>query len=200
MDELTTSDPAALTERLRGLDRARRSAFAAACAESIFALFEIAVRTTGDGDAPLLRRILDAVWDAVDGGPGSGLDGAEARAAAQVPDEDAVAWTPGHALAQNVAASVAYAARTWTADDAGSACWAAHQVLELVDFIETNELASNGESSGPGPGMRDGGRLVAVALGHVEALLDQVESPGFAASVARAQAEAFGAGLLSALA
>lgn len=126
-------DETALKERLSRLDRKAKTAFAAACAESLAPLQERYFSRTGDsGPAARAREILDAVWAGASSGHAD-VSSLEAEAAELGPTDDEE-WSFDMGYAQNGAAALAYAIRTWLSDDAQEAAWAARQVHEAAEY------------------------------------------------------------------
>ena len=134
-DELLTEvyDEAALKERLSHLDKRAKTAFAAACADSLVPLQErYWSRAEESANESRARDILDSVWGAVskDNAVVSSL---ASEAAAFGPSDDEP-WLFDMGYAQNAAAALAYAIRTWLSDDVQEAAWAARQVCEAAEY------------------------------------------------------------------
>lgn len=126
-------DETALRRRLSGLDRSAKTAFAAACAESLVPLHERYWTTTGDsGKAGRAREILDSAWDVAFAG-NSDVSSLESEAVSLGPTDDEE-WSFDMGYAQNAAAALAYAIRTWMSGDAQEAAWAARQVYEAAEY------------------------------------------------------------------
>lgn len=126
-------DEDALTERLSRLDKSAKTAFAAACAESLIPLQRrYWSRTGASGDAARLRDILDAAWDVASNG-GTDVRLLESEAISFGPPDDEE-WFFDMGYAQNGAAAVAYAIRTSLTDDAQNAVRAARQVREAAEY------------------------------------------------------------------
>ena len=136
-------DEAALKGRLSRLSKRAKTAFAAACAESLVPLQRRYWSRTGLGRDALLRDILDSAWDVASGG-NTDVRSLDAEAAAFGPSDDAE-WFFDMGYAQNGAAAVAYAIRTWLTDDAQDATWAARQVQEAAEYSITQPDLVPGE-------------------------------------------------------
>ncbi len=131
-------DEADINARLAKLDRFHRTAFAAACAERLWPLFERYARATGEGDVEALRSILDMAWSAAQGVEVEEMAGAQA-AAAMVPAEGGE-WVFEMGYGQNAAAAVAYALRARQTDDPQEAVWSARQLYEAADYAAQRAL------------------------------------------------------------
>ena len=129
-DEISEGE---LRDRLSRLGRIERTAFAAACAERLWALFVRYAEVTGQGDVHSLAEVLDETWraivrDEVD------LEQAQNVAEQMVPSDDG-AWVYETGYGQNAAACAAYAVRTWLSNDPQEAVWAARQAYEAADYV-----------------------------------------------------------------
>jgi hypothetical protein len=141
-------DEAQLVRDLSAETKAARAAFAAASAERLQPLYTWFHEVSGQGDPAVLRAALDAVWDLVLGlrAPDD-LDRLQDAAESLVPDEEDDGWVEQSAYAQNAAAAVAYAVRSWISDDPEEAGWAARQLYEAADYAaqqETDDLNAPG--------------------------------------------------------
>ncbi|WP_136518153.1 DUF416 family protein [Cellulomonas telluris] len=168
-------DESEMTARLAAVDRAQRTAFAAACAERLWPLFERYVATTGEGDSEALRSVLDAAWLVAGGGTVSDLPDRQEVAEDMVPTDEGD-WVFEMGYGQNAVAAVAYAVRTWLSDDPQEAVWAARQVYEAADLAAQD---ASGESDMSSPGIEDAllaSPLVQTALAGLAADLATVES------------------------
>lgn len=134
----------ALKGRLSRLDKRAKTAFAAACAESLVPLQRRYWSRTGLGrEAARLRGILDSAWDVASGG-NADVRSLEAEAAVFGPSDDEE-WFFDMGYAQNGASAVAYTIRTWLTDDAQDATWAARQVQEAAEYSFTQPDLLPGE-------------------------------------------------------
>lgn len=125
-------DEHALLVRLEPLDRWAKTAFAAACAQRLFPLYERYVRSAGRlASAQILADILSTAWD-IAAGRVVNLQPLQAEAESMVPAEDGN-WVLESGYGQNAAAAVAYAIRTWLSDDPQEAAWAARQIYDVAD-------------------------------------------------------------------
>lgn len=104
-------DEAHIARKVSVLDRRTRTLFSAACAERLWPLLERYAFTISmvPERLELLRRSLDAVWNAGTCGDGD-LAAAQAAAEGLVPEEDDE-WVMESGYAQNAIAAIAYAAR-----------------------------------------------------------------------------------------
>lgn len=59
---MASYDEAEFKNRLSRLDRARKTAFAAACAERLWPIFPRCAEASGEGDVAALRTVLDDAW------------------------------------------------------------------------------------------------------------------------------------------
>jgi hypothetical protein len=127
-------DEGGFLHRLEQLDRASKTAFAAACAERLWPLVEryASVAAVPVGQIAALRAALDAVWRGCVGGS-EDIAGVQVLAESMVPREDDQ-WVFEAGYGQNAIAAVAYAARTWLTGEAQEAVWAARQVYEAADY------------------------------------------------------------------
>lgn len=160
-------DETALRGRLSGLDRSAKTAFAAACAESLVPLQERYWTKTGNsGKAARAREILDSAWDVAFAG-NSDVSSLESEAVSLGPTDDEE-WSFDMGYAQNAAAALAYAVRTWLSGGAQEAAWAAppqsHErvlqtwrlrtatgVLGPTEMLEASPAAPLLEETGIGP-------------------------------------------------
>lgn len=136
---LETYDEAEITARLVRLDRSRRTAFVAACAERLWPLFERYSLVTGCGDAADLRTVLDQAWTVAQGGDAVDLESASTIAEELVPSDEGE-WVFEMGYGQNAAAAVAYAVRTWLTDDPQEGVWGTRQVYEAADYAAQHSL------------------------------------------------------------
>lgn len=170
---MLTYDEPANVQRLTRLDRTRKAAFAAACAQRLLPLFE-RYAAAAEADPRILQEALDGVWDAL---RGTQVDLRPMRAAAedQVPqgDDD---WILETGYAQNAAACAAYAVRTWLTDDPQEAAWASRQVYELADYAVQQLLPDLDLNRPDAESQLLGHELVQAALAGIEHDLSEVES------------------------
>lgn len=130
-------DEQQIRDQLDGLSAVHRIAFAAACAEWLYPCYEEFARLTGQGDPAALRGVIDAAWSLAqsDTLPRSDVEHLRTVAESLVPNDDDENWSTLSPLAQNAAASAAYAVRTWLLEDPQQAVWAARQVFEAGDYL-----------------------------------------------------------------
>lgn len=126
-------DEMLLMLRLAPLDRAAKTAFAAACAERLLPLSDRYARQGGSSRQERLGVIVAAAWATA-----SGRDVEASRlrdeAESMIPDEDDEGWTAERAYAGSAAAAAAYALRTWITNDPQEAAWAARQLFDAADL------------------------------------------------------------------
>jgi uncharacterized protein YjaG (DUF416 family) len=132
---LTGYDESEVRARLARVARAERTAFAAACAERLYPLYERYALAVEGGAPYVLRAVLNKAWDVARGAPARDADVLQAQrdAESMVPDESEE-WDLRLAYAQNAVAAAAYAVRTWLSDDPQEAVWAARQVYDAADL------------------------------------------------------------------
>jgi hypothetical protein len=132
-----TYDERQIQEQLEASSLTSCVAFAAACAEWLYPCYAAFAAEATQGDAALLRAALDTAWSLCDRHELSvdEVDRLRSNAEALVPDDDDEDWTALSPLAQNGAAAVAYALRTWLSKDAKEAVWAARQLYEAGDYL-----------------------------------------------------------------
>lgn len=115
--------------------------FAAACAERLQPLYAAFHRASGQGSPEQLRQALEAVWAAAaDADLGEQVAQWESVTYDLVPREEDPGWVDMTPLGENAATAVAYAVRTWSADDAQEAAWAARHVYEAADYAAQRQL------------------------------------------------------------
>jgi hypothetical protein len=179
-------DESELVKALSGTPRNARVMFAAACAERLQPLYAWFHETSGQGDPDGLRAALDAAWQAVLEPAGSeDLGQWQEAAELLVPDEEDEGWVDQSAYAQNAAAAVAYALRSWSADEPQDAGWAARQVYEAADYAAQRQLEDLDLNA---PGAEDallGRPVVQEALEGLGQDLRDVSRPGPTEQVAR---------------
>lgn len=170
---MLTYDEPANVRRLARLDRTRKAAFAAACAQRLLPLFERYAAAV-QADPTSIQEAVDRIWDALRGAQVD-LRPMQAAAEGQVPQEEDD-WILETGYAQNAAACAAYAVRTWLTDDAQEAAWAARQAYELADYA-TQQLLPGLDLNGPdSESQLLGHELVQAALVGIEQDLREVES------------------------
>lgn len=133
----TTYDERKIRDQIDRLPAAGRVAFAAACAEWLYPCYVEFARITGQGDPAGLRSVVDAAWSLAEAKelPRSDVGNLRALAESLVPSDDDDDWSTLSPLAQNAAASAAYAVRTWLLEDPQEAVWAARQLFEAGDYL-----------------------------------------------------------------
>jgi uncharacterized protein YjaG (DUF416 family) len=132
-----TYDERRIKDQLARCTRARRVAFSCAVAERLMATYEWFTIAADQGDSGALRSALDLAWSVAAGEPAALSDIELARdvAVSLVPDDQDDNWMILSPLAQNAAASVAYALRSSLVDDPQEAVWAARQLHEAADYL-----------------------------------------------------------------
>jgi len=166
-------DEPANVRRLSRLDRTRKAAFAAACAQRLLPLFD-RYAAAAHADRAITHEAVALVWDALRGAQGD-LRPMQAAAEEQVPKEDAD-WILETGYAQNATACASYAVRTWLTDDAQEAAWASRQVYELADYAVQQLLPDLDLNSPDAEPQLVGHELVQAALHGIEQDLREVES------------------------
>ncbi len=170
---MLTYDEPANVRRLSRLDRTRKAAFAAACAQRLLPLFDRYAAVV-HSDPAIIHVALARVWEALRDA-NVDLRPMQGAAEGQVPQEDDD-WILETGYAQNAAACAAYAVRTWLTDDAQEAAWASRQVYELADYA-VQQLLPDLDLNGPEAECQLVGHdLVQVALAGIEQDLRVVES------------------------
>ena len=173
-------DEGELVRRLAAVGRAEKTAFAAACAERLWPLFDRYARITGRDSSSLAQALAD-VWRVAAGESDDDLVGQEQLAEGLIPDEDDEPWVWESGYAQNAAASVAYAASTWRTDDPQEAAWAGRQVHEAADYGAQHAMTQL-DLNAPGALKRlSENPIVQAALEAIEADLVLVERGGLEA-------------------
>ena len=116
---------------VESLPAARRVAFATACSEWLFPCFQEYHNETQRGEVANIRTAIDAAWSVADDQDveGTELERLALLAESLVPSDDDE-WSYLSALAQNAAASAAYACRTARLKEPQEAVWAARQLPE----------------------------------------------------------------------
>ena len=131
-----------LVSRLSRLDRASKTAFAAACAECLLPLVaQYSPHSRGRASSDRLATIVNYAWLAAAGSSVlPDVSVLQTEAESMVP-ADGEGWTAGMGFGQNAAAAAAYAVRTWRTDNPQEAGWAARQVYEAADYaaLQANE-------------------------------------------------------------
>jgi hypothetical protein len=170
-------DEGEIVRRLAAVGRAEKTAFAAACAERLWPLFDRYARVTGRDSLSLAQALAD-VWRVASGESDDDLVRQEQVAEGLIPDEEDEAWVWESGFAQNAAASVAYSASTWFTDDPQEAAWAEYQVYEAADYGAQQSLTER-DLNAPGALRRVlESSIVQAALEAIEADLVQVEREG----------------------
>lgn len=189
MGLVRTYDEAAIVRRLARLDRKRKAAFAAACAQRLLPLYDRYADAVPSADGATVRSVVALVWDALRGAPVD-LRPQQQLAEAHVPLENDD-WVLESGYAQNAAGCAAYAVRTWLSDDAQEAAWAARQAYEVADYAAQQLLSDLDLNARDAEAELAGHDLVQAALDAIERDLRLVEGPelDLDALVARATAE-----------
>lgn len=141
-------DEARLVEQLSRLPPAKRTAFAAVCAERMLPIYWWFHARTGRGDPAALEDALSALWASLLGDDSTPLETHRNVAEELVPHEDDN-WVDECAWAQHAAAAVAYAVRCRLTNDPQEAAWAARQVYEALDlWVTTRDDADMNATGG----------------------------------------------------
>lgn len=170
-------DEAVIKARLSRLDRCRRTAFVAACAERLVPLFDRYSQVAGAGDRGRLRAVVDKAWRAAQGAEVGGLSEAQGVAEGMVPTDEGE-WIFEMPYGQNAAAAAAaYAVRTWLTEDPQEGAWGARQVYEAADYAAQHSLPDLTLDAPGAEQMLIQSHVVQVALTGLSADLRAVESP-----------------------
>lgn len=169
-------DEAGIKARLAGLSRSHKTAFAAACAERLWPLFERYSETTRRDDVAALRVGLDSAWRVARDEQVAGLAGALEVAERMVPSDEGE-WMLELGYGQNSAAAVAYAIRTWLTDDPQEGAWGARQLYEAADYAAQRSMPDLDLNSPDAERRLLTSRVVQDALAGMSADLITVESP-----------------------
>ncbi|MBM7788668.1 DUF416 family protein [Tenggerimyces flavus] len=123
---------AELALRLGRLDRRRRVAFSAACAERLWPLYVRFQSVTGEGDSEALAALIQRVWLAI---TRDDVDLSDLPAAVEAlePAEDHPRFVEA-GYAENATACVFFALQSWLRDSVQDAVYAARQVYDVADF------------------------------------------------------------------
>lgn len=169
-------DEAQLVQVLAAETKAARAAFSAASAERLQPLYVWFHEVSGQGDPGVLRAALDTVWDLILGREArDGLQRLQDAAESLVTDDEDENWVEQTAYAQNAAAAVAYAVRSWISGDPEDAVLAATQLYEAADYAAQQDIDLNA------PGAEDvilGQPVVQEALKGIDDDLRGVSRPG----------------------
>ena len=130
-------DEAQILDQLDRLPAVSQVAFAAACAEWLYPSYEEFAHVTSQGDPAALRSAIDAAWLLAESEviPRNDIEHLRNLAESLVPNDDDEDWSTLSPLAQNAAASAAYALRTSLHEDPQEAVWAARQLFEAGDYL-----------------------------------------------------------------
>lgn len=184
-------DEELLVARLDRLSREHKTAFAASCAQRVLPLFSKYARLLNDPTSfEILTRSLDLTWQALTD-PHTKVNAVVDQAERLVPDSED-GWSLEAGFAQNAAAAVAYAARTWCHDSSEDAAWAALQVYQTADLatLERDRTLHLGSNRDEANVLRSD--LVQHALAGIEEDIRFAEEGHVNWSALRERAEAFG--------
>jgi uncharacterized protein YjaG (DUF416 family) len=133
-------DEEKLRRSLATLSSEQRVAFAAACAQRLLPAYQSYQRTRDNIAAKHVAEALDLVWQDLAGKPisASELRGQIDWCMANIPREDAEAWVPEQAAAEDAVAALAYALRCRQGGEPQEAAWAARRVYEALDHFVTS--------------------------------------------------------------
>lgn len=164
---MRTYDERALLVRLDRLDRWGKTAFATACAQRLFPLYERYARSAQTpAKARRFAEILSCTWD-ITSGRVENVRPLQSEAESMAPPEDGT-FGADSGYGEHAAAALAYAIRTWITDDPQEAAWAARQVYDVADYAFWQAL----------PGLQFNNRAReddAVNSGFVQAALSAVD-------------------------
>ena len=129
-----------LRKELDGLPKQLRAAFAAACAQRQYPNYVKFAQRVRNGDANVLARILEELWNAIEGGATkSSLQKELDLCMSLFPNDEQQAMS-GAAQADNAVASTAYAIRTQLTGDTQEAAWAARRACDALDAYIVSHL------------------------------------------------------------
>jgi uncharacterized protein YjaG (DUF416 family) len=133
-------DEVSLVKKLARLASDKQAAFAAACAERMRLGYQSFSATTGRGSLSELDRILERLWNDLQGSPMAPSELRKEIAAALdlVPREDDGAWVTEQAAADDAASGLVYALRCRSTGSPQEAAWAARRAYEALDHWVTN--------------------------------------------------------------
>lgn len=186
---MRTYDETSIVGRLSNLDRTRKTAFAAACAQRLLPLYLRYSEAVPTVDGATIRSVVSLVWEVLRGAQ-LDLRPQQQIAEGQVPAEDDN-WVLETGYAQNAAACAAYAVRAWLTDDAQEAARAARQAYEVSDYAAQQLLGDIDLNAPDAESKLAGHELVQAALDAIERDLRLVEGhdPDFESLAARATDE-----------
>lgn len=127
-------DERELLAQLKQLPNQSRVAFAAACAERQLPNYANFSKVTGPGDPSLLARILNRIWEDIEGNSATDdeLQKKLTLCMALLPNDEAEG-SEQRAYANDAVASVAYTIRARLTGNCQEALWAARRAYEALD-------------------------------------------------------------------
>ena len=130
---MLTFDIKAIDETLSSMSPLQRVAFAVACAERLFAIYQLHPKQH-PGELVAARAALDQIWNGMQsrkiGQHLAYVDDAEEW----LRGEDAK-WNPLNPLADNAIASIVFACQCFETGESEPAKWAAVQTYEAADYV-----------------------------------------------------------------
>ena len=135
-------DAKALLRSLRRLDKARRTAFAAAIATRLLCAYEFVAADASLSNGQLPRDTVSALWSALEVDTDDGVWRARlAEVTRLFPQDGEVEWSSVspdqgwvlYAMADDGIAALMYAIECWLTDDPQQAVWAAQRADEASD-------------------------------------------------------------------
>jgi hypothetical protein len=130
-------DERELVRTLSDISKARRTAFALACAQR---LYEEVIITAAVGDVGArLERVGSDLWRALESGDDSELPRFEAGLIEIMPDEDADGSFEG-AVLEDACASLVYAIRCFGHESVQNAAWSARRAYDTCDRYASRSL------------------------------------------------------------
>jgi len=141
-----------MLNRLSGMPRPLRVAFAGLCAERLLPAYVRFSEEARRGNPGELAGILDHLWTDIEAGAvvPADIDSRLEKSMALVPGEDDVPWVESQAAGEDAAEALVYALRCCKTGDGQDAAWAAECVYEALDNFVINEL--NLDMNSPGAG------------------------------------------------
>lgn len=136
---ILTFDRERLADELRGLPRALRVVFAAACAERLMPAYRRLIEQEVASTSNILTEAMEVIWARPN--DGGGLDQQRIdECLALVPDDsDIEPWTEQTSHAQDAGIAALHAVKAWMTGDADEAAWAASLVYDSLDLLVINK-------------------------------------------------------------
>lgn len=141
-------DETALRDELARMSNKSRVAFAVACAERMFPVYEEFCKKSGKGELLVLSGILERIWQHVFGEEMDAALVAEAlrQSMLLIPSEEDEGWMDERECAEDEVSAICYTLRAIEKHDPKEAVWAARRVYEAVDAYVEGKLGIEDES------------------------------------------------------